>query len=76
MSNTVIITEYVRFNADGSSDHIKVIGDELFSVEHFPETPYVIVDKDISWIINTTKKSVFVPKQLNPDERIQQEDEL
>jgi len=51
MSGRVTITEHIRFNADGSSDHIKVIEDEFHSFEHFDIAPYFRLDPEIAWII-------------------------
>lgn len=33
------ITIFVRFNDDGSSDHIRVLEDKLLSYEHFDKSP-------------------------------------
>ena len=51
MSERVTITEHVRFNDDGSSDHIKVIEDEVFSFEHFDVAPFFRLYPEIAWII-------------------------
>lgn len=55
----VTVTEHVRFNSDGSSDHIKVVGDKLLSVEHFDKSPFILIDTNISWIVNQTKQSKY-----------------
>ena len=41
MTDLVEMTEWVRFNADGSSDHITVMDGELFGVQHWAKTPYL-----------------------------------
>ena len=47
----ITITEHVRFNDDGSSDHIKVIDGELHEFTHFEKAPYVRMNPDIAWAI-------------------------
>ena len=49
----VTITEHIRFNTDGSSDHIKVVEDEVLSFEHFDKSPFFRIDPEIAWIIQT-----------------------
>jgi len=44
MTETVEITEFVRFNPDGSSSHIKVLDGELFDTYEINPSPYLIVD--------------------------------
>jgi len=53
MSEWVTITEHIRFNTDGSSDHIKVVEDEVLSFEHFDKSPFFRIDPEIAWIIQT-----------------------
>jgi len=43
MDDFVEMTEFVRFNSDGTSDHIVVIEDKLFEVLHRDPTPYVLL---------------------------------
>lgn len=43
MDDFVEMTEFVRFNDDGSSSHIKVIAGELFDSFNMNPSPYVVV---------------------------------
>jgi hypothetical protein len=55
MSERVLITEHVRLNADGSSDHIHVIDGELDRYEHCDIAPYVNLDPEIAWFIRNSE---------------------
>ena len=50
------MTEHVRFNDDGSSDHIKVVDGELVGHEHWDVAPYYRLDPEIAWIIHNAEK--------------------
>ncbi|MGI9293446.1 MAG: hypothetical protein ACR2PS_05635 [Pseudomonadales bacterium] len=63
MDQHVEMTEWVRFNDNGSSDHIKVIDGELFDSFHMDPSPYlnlrdwppVPAGEVCDWLIETKK---------------------
>jgi len=64
MDDFVEMTEFVRFNSDGTSDHIVVIEDKLFEVLHRDPTPYVLLrdwppvraGDECDWLVEVTRK--------------------
>ena len=56
MSEFVEMTEWVRFNPDGSSSHIKVIDGVLFDSFEMNPSPYVVVRGcPPDWIVESKK---------------------
>ena len=52
MTTFVDVTEWIRFNDDGSSDHLRVIGSELVESVHYERSPYVRLDQSIAWAVH------------------------
>ena len=52
MSEYVEVTEWIRFNDDGSADHLKVVGDQLVDSRHWKVSPYVRTSTDIAWAVH------------------------
>ena len=74
----VEMTEWVRFNDDGSSDHLRVIDGELVGTEHWDRSPYMQVrDKngnpswppfrpDCDWLVEVKRAPAKpVPASIN-----------
>lgn len=57
------LTEWVRFNKDGSSDHMQAIDGDLIKSFHMDPSPYVIVDpwppvpagKTCDWLVEVNR---------------------
>ena len=69
MIDYVEMTEFVRFNSDGSSDHIRVMDGELFDSQHHDPAPYLLLGywppipagDECDWIVEVKK----LPEQDN-----------
>jgi len=74
LSNFVEMTEFVRFNPDGSSFHIRVIDGELFDSFDMNPSPYFVL-KDwppkplgdvCDWIVNVQGTNKTGPTNEKP----------